>query len=280
MKKGYRSSRWPLLAALLLLQPVTAHEFWLQPQQYHFNPGELANIRFRVGEHFEGENWSGNRNRVQQLTLYLGDVEDDLSTQMGMHEGDSLQFSLFEEGTAVVTFQSTNSFIELDAEKFNAYLNEDGLQQALTYRSAHNETDSSGREYYQRSVKTLLQYGMRTTPVYRKSTRLPLDLIPLSHPYDPASGDTLHLKVLFQQHPLAGAKLRTWHRLAGRVTENSYYTNEAGEVRFPISRSGEWMASCVHMVRLANDPRAQWQSYWGSITWGYTGKITPRQNSR
>jgi hypothetical protein len=29
------------------------------------------------------------------------------------------------------------------------------------------------------------------------------------------------------------------------------------------------MVSCVKMVRLQNDPQAEWQSYWGSLTWGY-----------
>jgi hypothetical protein len=29
------------------------------------------------------------------------------------------------------------------------------------------------------------------------------------------------------------------------------------------------MISTVKMERLENDPRANWQSYWGSCTWGY-----------
>lgn len=280
MNKKLFCSKWHLFTALLLLQVVHAHEFWLQPQQFHFNRGEQANIRFRVGDHFEGENWSGNRSRIQQLTLHYGDTKDDLSAQLSTQSGDSMQFSIFEEGTVLVSFQSTNSFIELEPEKFKAYLEEDGLQAALDFRYKHNETDSVGREYYQRSVKTLLQYGTVATQTYRAPTHLPLDLIPLVHPYQLGSGDTMRLRILFQNQPVAGIKLRTWHRLAGTVTENVWYSNEAGEVRFPFHRSGEWMASCVHMIRLENDRKAQWQSYWGSITWGYTGKAMQQARSR
>lgn len=280
MKKLLRIYKWPLLTIVFLLQAVTAHEFWLQPQQFHFNRGQQVNIRFRVGEHFEGENWSGNRNRIQQLTLHYGDTKDDLSTQLSTQPGDSLQFSIFEEGTVLVSFQSTNSFIELESEKFKAYLQEDGLQAALDFRNKHNETDSAGKEYYQRSVKTLLQYGTAATQTYRTPTHLPLDLIPLVHPYQLGSDDTMRLRVLFKNQPIAGIKLRTWHRLAGMVTENVWYTNAAGEVRFPFRRAGEWMASCVHVIRLDDDPKAQWQSYWGSITWGYTGKAVQQVRSR
>jgi uncharacterized GH25 family protein len=51
-------------------------------------------------------------------------------------------------------------------------------------------------------------------------------------------------------------------------------TDENGEVSFLTETSGEWMVSCVKMIRLENDPKADptaigWQSYWGSCTWGY-----------
>ena len=29
------------------------------------------------------------------------------------------------------------------------------------------------------------------------------------------------------------------------------------------------MVSTVKMIRLENDAKANWQSYWGSCTWGY-----------
>jgi len=260
------------LLILLLVLPALAHEFWLEPQQYIFSRTDEINIRFRVGESFTGDNWKGNREKVSELKLYYADIIDDLSDVISDEEGDSLQFSIHEEGTAMVTFNNTNSFIELDAEKFNAYLLEDGLQAAIDYRKKHNETDSIGREFYQRSVKTIVQVGALKTEVYKKQTALPVDIIPLSHPYKLDNGDTLKVKVLFRGEPLANTKIRTWHKLMGRVTDTSFMSNEKGEISFPVNTSGEWMVSCVTMIHLANDPKAQWQSYWGSLTWGYTGR--------
>jgi uncharacterized GH25 family protein len=260
------------LLILLLVLPALAHEFWLEPQQYIFSRTDEINIRFRVGESFTGDNWKGNREKVSELKLYYADIIDDLNDVISDEEGDSLQFSIHEEGTAMVTFNNTNSFIELDAEKFYAYLLEDGLQAAIDYRKQHNETDSIGREFYQRSVKTIVQVGALKTEVYKKQTALPVDIIPLSHPYKLDNGDTLKVKVLFRGEALANTKIHTWHKLMGKVTDTSFKSNEKGEISFPVNTSGEWMVSCVTMIRLANDPKAQWQSYWGSLTWGYTGK--------
>lgn len=260
------------LLILLLILPALAHEFWLEPQQYIFSRTDEINIRFKAGEAFTGDNWKGNREKVSELKLYYADIVDDLNDALSDEEGDSLQFSIHEEGTAMVTFNNTNSFIELEAEKFNAYLLEDGLQTAIDYRKQHNETDSIGREFYQRSVKTIVQVGALKTDVYKKQTTLPVDIIPLSHPYKLSNGDTLKVKVLFRGEALINAKLRTWHKLLGKVRDTSFVSNEKGEISFPVSTTGEWMVSCVTMIRLTDDPKAQWQSYWGSVTWGYTGK--------
>lgn len=260
------------ICSFLFILPALAHEFWLEPQQYIFSRTDEINIRFKVGEAFTGENWKGNREKINELKLYYADVVDDLSDAISDEEGDSLQFSLHEEGTAVVTFNNTNSFIELESEKFNAYLQEDGLQSVIDLRRQQNETDSVGRELYQRSVKTILQIGALKTAVYKKQTTLPVDIIPLSHPYQLKDGDSLTVKVLFKDEPLVNSKIRVWHKLIGRVIDTSFMSNEKGEISFPISTMGEWMVSCVQMIRLTDDPKAQWQSYWGSLTWGYTGK--------
>ncbi len=264
----------------LFVFPLLAHEFWLEPQQYIFSRGEEVNIRLKVGESFTGDNWSGNQQKVNELKLHYADITDDLKNALTDDAGDSIQFSLFEEQTAMVTFNNINSFIELEAPKFNEYLNEDGLADAINYRKEHNETDSMGREFYQRSVKTIIQVGAKKTDVYKKQTSLPLDIIPLSHPYALKNQQTIKLKILFKGEPFSNKKIRTWHKLPGMVKDSAIMSDANGEISFPVETTGEWMVSCVHMIRTNNDPKAQWQSFWGSVTWGYTGKNSASNKSR
>ncbi|MBX9783223.1 MAG: DUF4198 domain-containing protein [Chitinophagaceae bacterium] len=270
-----------LCCILIFVLPALAHEFWLEPQQYIFSRGEEINIRFKVGEQFHGDNWKGSREKINDLRLYYGDVMDSsLSSGITDEKGDSLQFSLFEETTVMVCFNSTNNFIELDSAKFTEYLKEDGLTNALEYRKEHNETDSMGREYYQRSVKTIVQVGANKTDVYKKQTSLPLDIIPLAHPYMVHGKQKMNVKVLFHNEPLINHKIVVWHKMADGVTDSSYTSNANGEISFIVDPAGEWMVSCVNMIRLENDAKAQWQSYWGSCTWGYTGRHVVTDRSR
>ena len=254
---------------LLVFVVFSSHEFWLQPEKFMYKRGEAINIRFLVGENFEGANWKGNKDKIQSLDLYYGGVKANIADHVSQAAGDSIQLNIFDEGNALIAFNSTNSFIELEPKKFREYLVEDGLQTALTYRQEHQETDSIGREYYQRCSKTLLQIGTATNAVFKTPTTLPLDIIPQSNPYLVKDGDSLKAVVYFQKKPLASTLVKVWHRAGGQTTQKDLITDDKGMVVFPVMANGQWMISSVQMIRLQNDPKADWQSYWGSFVWGY-----------
>ena len=268
-----KRSHFGLVALLFVVPLLMAHEFWLQPNKFIYKVGEDINLRLLVGENFEGENWTGNNKSIKSFQLHLNNAMDDLSYQVTDSIGDSLQFSIHEEGTFMITYNSTNKYIELKPEDFLGYLKEDGLQNAIDYRKENGELDSMGREFYQRSVKTLFQVGKATTGMYKKGSDLPLDIIPLTNPYDIKKLDKpqgFTVRILFQKQPLANTLIKVWHRQNNETKKVEITSDEKGEINFPVSPTGSWMVSTVKMIRLPKDSTAQWQSYWGSMTFGYT----------
>jgi len=259
-----------LLLLTFIVISVSGHEFWIQPDKFLYNHGEPVNIKFLVGENFAGDNWSGDKNKIKSLRLYFEDVTDkNFGDDLGEDKGDSLQIAILDEGTVMVTLNTTNSFIDLDAAKFNDYLREDGLRDALSYWEKNSDTAKNGRENYQRSVKTIFQVGSKYTNVYKKKTDLPLDIIPAEHPYTVSKDRNFKVRVFFMGEKLKNTKVKVWHKLDDKISLEEYVTDDEGEVKFFLSPEGEWMVSCVKMVRMENDPNAEWQSYWGSLTWGY-----------
>jgi uncharacterized GH25 family protein len=258
-----------LFTLFILHTSLSSHEFWLQPDKFIYNYADIVNVKFLVGENFDGINWSGNNEKIQSLYFYYGGVKDNLADGLTDEKGDSLLFRFCHEGTAMLTFNSVNSYIELEAQKFNEYLAEDGLDSAAAYRLQNNETDSTGREYYQRSVKTIIQAGNKKDEACKQQTDLPVDIIPQQNPYSLKNGDSLTAKVLFKKKPLANYKVRVWHKNKGDLSASNLTTNEKGELKLKIKTAGVWMVSTVAIERLTNDEKADWQSYWGSCTWGY-----------
>jgi len=258
----------------LLLIPfvlnVSGHEFWLQPDKFIYKRTEPINIRFLLGDNFNGENWTGNKDRINSLQLYYDNaVDKNLSKDFGQDDGDSLQLAMIDEGTVMMTLNTKNLFIELEAKKFNDYLHEEGLTDALDYREKNNETSNNGSENYQRCAKTIFQVGEKLTNVYNKKTNLLLDIIPASNPYNTDSPEDFKVQILFENEKLKNTKVKVWHKVEDTVSEQDYTTDDEGELSFDISHDGEWMISCVKMGRPDGDEKAEWQSYWGSLTWGY-----------
>jgi uncharacterized GH25 family protein len=267
-----------LLSGISILSVIAmAHEFWLQPQRFFYIIREVAMIRFMVGENFKGENWSGNKEKILELAYFTpsGNVLD-ISSSLSANKGDSIKLPMQEEGTHMVTFNSTNSFIRLEADKFTEYLKEDGLDEVATYRKEHNEENKAGTEHYQRSVKTIVQVSDKITDACTKPTSLPLDIIPELNPYSvPEQGFKpgivkVKFRVLFKKQPLNNALVKIWYRLPGkRVQMDTLRTNKKGWVtaeRHP----GPYMVSCVKMEPTPADQEAQWQSYWGSLSFEYS----------
>lgn len=254
-----------------------AHEFWLQPQRFFYTLREVAMIRFVVGENFKGENWSGNKEKILELAYFTpsGNVID-ISSGLTANKGDSIKLPMQEEGTHMVTFNSTNSSIRLEADKFTEYLKEDGLDEVAAYRREHNEENNPGTEYYQRSVKTIVQVSDKITEACTKPTSLPLDIIPELNPYSvPEQGFKpgivkVKFRVLFKKQPLNNALVKIWYRLPGKgVQMDTLRTNKKGWVtaeRHP----GPYMVSCVKMEPTPAEQEAQWQSYWGSLSFEYS----------
>lgn len=259
------------LFASTIIFELIAHEFWLQPQHFFYQPGEKAIISIRVGENFNGEPW-GNSGLLVAVSQHMqpSGISADLSKAYSNKEGDSISVTLNEAGTHLITLQTKNKFIQLKSAEFAAYLKEDGLQLASDYRIKNRELDKDGKEFYQRSVKTILQVGNPLFNACLKKTGLPLDIVPTIHPYTNPEENTY--TIYFQGKPLAGALVKSW--VKGKETKmTEQLSNAKGQVRFPQSMQPT-MISCVQMVRLPEGQEADWQSYWASLTF-YTGGRQP-----
>jgi uncharacterized GH25 family protein len=259
-----------LLFLIIVSTSSSGHEFWIQPDKFIYKRGETINLKFLVGENFVGKPWTGDKDNVESLYFYYNDVVDKkLDDNLSETQGDSVQLMVFDEGTMMMTLNTKNSFIDLEAKEFNSYLTEEGLVEALEYRKKNGDTAKNGTEFYQRSVKTIFQVGKNRTPHCKRKTALPLDIIPDDNPYTEPKDGKFKLKVLFRGKELKKSKIKVWHKVDQKVNVEEYTTDDDGEVKIFMSLKGEWMVSCVKMIHLENDPKAEWQSYWGSLTWGY-----------
>jgi uncharacterized GH25 family protein len=253
-----------VIAVAFILQ---GHEFWMAPSKYYYAPGENFSLDFRVGEDFIGEAWAVKKERFERFEVHhLNDVNDIKSL---IKDGDAkaVTFPLTAEGSHMLVMQTNNVFSELDGEKFNAYLKEDALDEAYAYRRKNNQVDKPGKELYARYSKTIFQVGAKADDGYMKSAGLPIEIFVEQNPAALKVGSKVSFKIMFEGKPLFGARVSVWNRHNNRTTRQPIFTQQDGRIETHISNPGPWMVSVVKMVP-SKDTKADWQSYWASLTFG------------
>ena len=271
----------PTFIASLLLFGLTAaaHEFWLEAPRFRLQPGQTVNVHTFVGENFAGEPWTTKAAKILRLVRYGPAPADSTDlTPRSFAETDTFRtgFTFARPGTHVVLLRSNNSFIELKADRFNAYLRDEGLDYALKLRQENGQEALPGRETYRRCAKTLIQVGEAATTspatdsAYRRVYGLPLELVPEQNPYRLAADKALTVRVLRAGKPAFGAAVQVWQRQPGGLPTTHYTTraNQNGRILLRISGPGPYLLAAVDMsaapVKLRD--RADWQSTWASLT--------------
>lgn len=259
---------------------AVAHEFWLEAPRFRLQPGQTLHLRPFVGEHFHGEPWTNKAAKILRFVRYGPAPADstDLTPAPGFAPTDTFRTALAfaRPGTHMVVLRSTNSFIELAADKFTAYLRAEGLEYPLRLRLERDQQATSGRETYRRCAKMLVQVGEATTTpavtdsACRRVYGLPLELVPEQNPYRLAADKALTVRVLRTGRPVMGALVQVWQRQPDGLptTHFSLHTNQSGRVLLRLSGPGPYLLAAVDMTeapaRLRD--RADWQSTWASLT--------------
>lgn len=253
-----------LLIVLAICFIAQAHEFWMQSDKFFYQPGESMLVSFKVGENFTGEAVDLKKNRIERMELHHLDKMTGLTDSVHEGQKENVNIRLLQEGTHMLIMQSNNAFIALDGEKFNEYLKEDGLDDVYLHRQKTKTLADSAKEFYSRHSKLLVQCGSKTDDTYKKETGLPIEIIPDKNPYALKKGDPIKFKVLFNGKPLFGARVKVWNKHNNKIAVQNIYSLQNGTIETVISNSGTWMVSVVTMTK-SKDPKADWQSYWGTL---------------
>ena len=262
------------------LTAALAHEFWLEAPHFRLQPGQTVNVRPLVGETFHGGPWSNKASKILRFVRYGPTAPDstDLTPAPGFAPTDTFRTALTfaQAGTHLVLLRSTNSFIEMTAAEFTAYLREEGLEYALTLRQERNQQATPGRETYRRCAKVLVQVGEAAASpatadsAWRHVYSLPLELVPEQNPYRLAADKALTVRVLRNGRPVSGAAVQVWQRQPGGLPTSHFTTrsNQNGRLLLRLSGPGPYLLATVGIAQAPTGlrDRADWQSTWASLT--------------
>lgn len=258
------SRAFVVLLALGLARASLAHDFWIEPKVYRAPSPVAIDFSLKVGFAAEVDELPWRDNHCERCVLVSGDQEFAV---FGAAESvPALRLDLASTGTWTVGYRSFDRFVELEAEKFEAYLAEEGLERIREERAARGESRRGAKEQYSRCAKALVRIGPpegfdRPGPA---PIGQPLELIAEIDPYTLGKDTKLPVQLRLRGRPLAGALVEAvraddHHRvLAAR-------SDAEGRVEFALE-PGPWRICAVHMERAPRGPTADWRSLWATLT--------------
>lgn len=261
-------------AALCQVPAALAHDFWIEPAAFRPATGTSLPVTLRVGEDFNGTSQPFVPDWFVDFSVSSSAGREPVKGFVG--DDPAATLVLKTPGLRLVGYHSTRAFVDLEAGRFDKYLQTEGLESVRELRRRRGQEKANGREYYSRCAKSLVSAG--DGPGTAKGTGFdqvlgyPLELIPRANPYALVVGKALPLLLNYEGKPLAGALVIafTADQPAKRFEAR---TGRDGTVTLPLDRAGRWLVKAVHMIEVPDsDPAADWESFWASLTFEVAGK--------
>lgn len=264
---------------LLVICPraARAHDQWLEIDPFFSPAPGRTKVYLFSGEELQSGEHVVVRRRESLTRCLVASQAGVRDVTSELHEDQqplAVISAAKSSGTFVVALDGGPRAIELGATKFQQYLLEERLIDALMWRAGRGQEDAPGRERYSRSIKAIFQVGARFDKVALQPVGQELEIVPTTHPYALSAGSNLSVQVLFQGKPLAGRAVTAANRFRGDVTKKTVRTDAKGVATFAIPRAGDWMFRLVHMEPVSGGD-VDWRSYWTSLTFSLPDLTLP-----
>ncbi|MCC7387292.1 MAG: DUF4198 domain-containing protein [Phycisphaerales bacterium] len=246
-----------LTAALLLAPSASAHEFWLLPSTFRCAPDSLLRVEMYHGERFNGELVARNTPQIARYELLQGDQTTEVK---GLHASHTGLLRPSAPGPGIIVYESNEYINILEAPRFEAYLEEEGLTAIKAWREREGRSGEHGREAYVRCAKALVAVGDPGDAPADHPVGLAYEIV-----LDRAGVGDAGATVLFGGVALEGARV-----VVVSQTDPSdlieLTTDEHGQIQFAPAPGGAWMITSLHMVQTTDREDVDWKSYWASLT--------------
>lgn len=244
-----------------------AHEFWIEGRPFAPAVGAPTVITLSVGEYFVGERVGVTASHAASFRALSQGRDQDLGPRVPKNSMlPALTLSFPRAGSHVLAYESHPSEVTLPADKFHAYLRDEGLDEIIRLREAAGAAARPGRERFRRSAKMLLRVGGRADGASTLAAGQRLELTPLSEPLDARAGDTLRFSLRFEGRPQAGVLVKAWHMQGAQTTVLRARTGADGVFALALPFAGAWMLNAVHMAPAVDAPDIEWDSFWSSLS--------------
>ncbi|RKQ69648.1 putative GH25 family protein [Litorimonas taeanensis] len=266
--------RTDILASVLFISALPfssqAHDFWLSPDAYSTPANSALNISVMVGHPVDKMAWPVDPHRIISFrSLGATGLTDHQGALSAAKTSKALPIRLSDTGLHILSIETTHAFSELESEKFNDYVEEEGLLPIKIDRLLKKSAHKPGKEIYSRRGKTIIQVGPlpKSDPVYlSKPLGLTLEIVPMENPARIEAGGRIRSQIFYRGAPLKGAQVGLIDLDGERGRIDSQKSDANGFVEFKRPERGSWMQHVVWSDPLEDKTQADYDTIFSSLS--------------
>lgn len=246
---------------------ATAHEFWIEAEDYQVpSQGQIV-ANLKNGQNFEGTTLSYFTRSFTRFDIVQGATGVAVEGRMGDRPALNMQAPF--DGLQVVAYETTPAFVTYrEWEKFVKFADHKDFPNIAERHAANGFPDVPFKERYTRHAKALIAVGDGSGA--DRAVGMKTEFVALTNPYDPGFDGTMQVQVLLNGEPRAGAQVEVFDRPAqGVVVVTLHRTNAAGVANIRVAPGHSYLFDAVVLEPIvASDDDAVWETFWAALTFG------------
>jgi uncharacterized GH25 family protein len=247
-------------ACLLVAGAAWGHDLYLMPDSFVVKAGARVSVSMHNGDEFPESDGPPALARLRDSSVVSAKGQAAMENVRAEQKRGRAEYTAPAGGFVLMT-RTIPHFIDLSPESFHDYLEHEGLGWVVEWRKKNGEAGARGRELYSKHAKAVVHAGAGAS-VATKPVGHAVEIVPLRDPASIKPGGTLPFQVLFQGKPAGVMAVGAAHT-GGSV---KLTTDAQGRGSVVVSREGPWKLHTIRMVRLEQREKADWESFWASMT--------------
>ncbi|HBY63081.1 MAG TPA: hypothetical protein DEH78_24935 [Solibacterales bacterium] len=251
---------------ILIAAPLLAHDLYLMPERFLVSPGERVAVGLHNGDAFPESETPPVLARVKDASMWAGGNAYNMTNLREDGKRGLVDVVIKQNGTPLLAVRTAPNVLELEAAKFHAYLEEDGLEQVIEWRKKNGEESKPGKERYSKFAKALL-LANRPDDTWKRRAGHTIEFVPEQNPYASKAGGTVPFVLLVRGKPAGDVRIELARARdgAGEVTLLGR-TDSNGRMVIPLTTPGVYRLHAIHIERCSEPAAADWESFWATFT--------------
>ena len=232
-----------VFSGLALNHTASAHDAWIEltPEVQPDQSDATWKAEFYIGHAEDRDPYAADAARVSGFfSVDAAGITDHLKVLAGSREENGVAISFNGSEDQILALSTFRAVSELGADKFNAYVEEEGIVPIEIDRLQTRTTEQPGREIYSRYLKAIPDFGDDSCDISFLSQPIGqlLEIIPVTHPGKGCSDD-MTFELRYFGEPVANATLH-WNRTDEKTPPVKVLTDKMGHATFNRPEDGMW----------------------------------------